>query len=292
MVLLGSSAKPGRRIGSEGPELGSVLVGIVSTALLHAGIVGMFLLQSLLGGDEPPKPEPDKKMEFEDVKLLKLGEEKPDHQLPRISNPPPPQENKEVVDLDPEEKKDPEPKEEPEKEPEPAKEKQQAPEPKKKPPQKDDSEDRKEAMNEAFDSLHDSNRPTNDDAPEGSEKGVAGGSISDEAMANLMNTFQAKLIQAISNRWRVPTTIPQNQLPDLKGTVEVYVRLSGAGHIVSYRFRKRSSNDQFNRSIERVLRQFQVSGGGAELPLPDDDRVRQFVLRKGLNLQNWEYTER
>lgn len=290
MASFGSNTARRGRIGAEGPEFGSMAIGLLVTALLHAGLVGAFVLQNLLGPESKEPDEPPETMEFEDVELLKLGEKKPKNELPRISNPPPPKQKKETVDLDPKQEEKPEPKEQ--KEPEPAKEEQEAPEPKERPPKPDESETRQKEMNEAFESLHNPNRPTNDDAPEGSKKGVVGGSISDEAMANLMGTFQAKLIEAISKRWQVPTTIPEDQLSKLKGTVAVYVRLSESGHVVSYRFIQRSGNEQFNSSIERVLRQFQVSGGGATLPLPENKSVRKTVLERGLNLKNWEYTGR
>jgi hypothetical protein len=62
--------------------------------------------------------------------------------------------------------------------------------------------------------------------------------------------------------------------------------------VVTYRFRRHSSNEQFDSSIERLLRKFQASGGGKTLPLPEDENVRKIVLKEGLNLKNWEVTQR
>ncbi|MFB6373499.1 MAG: hypothetical protein ABEN55_10370, partial [Bradymonadaceae bacterium] len=72
-------------------------------------------------------------------------------------------------------------------------------------------------MDKAFESLQNPNRPTNTDVPEGSKKGVASGSLSDEALANLMKTFQAKLLKTLGQHWQVPTTIPDSELQKLFG---------------------------------------------------------------------------
>ena len=92
--------------------------------------------------------------------------------------------------------------------------------------------------------------------------------------------------------WDLPTTIAPSEVATLSNQVEVYVRLSGSGNVVSYQFRQKSSNDQFNDSIERVLKKFMVAFGGRTLPLPDDPAVRDAVVREGLNLKEWAYTGR
>lgn len=74
--------------------------------------------------------------------------------------------------------------------------------------------------------------------------------------------------------------------------MSVYIRLSQRGDVVSYEFKQRSGNEQFDASIERVIRKFQPSGGGKRLPLPENEEVRQIVIRQGLNLNAWEYTGR
>lgn len=273
------------RLGRERLDPIVVAAGVACTLLLHAFIVGM-VVWGTMRGDEAKEKSDEKKMEFEDVELLSLGEEKPSNQLPRIANPSPAPAEQETVTLEKEEKpekKKKKKKKEPEEKPreKPPKEK---PEPKKK---KTDEESREEAMNEAFESLHDPQRPTNDDVPEGSKKGVAAGTVADEALANLMGTFKSKLLQTIGEYWRIPTTISDEQLKSLTGKVKVYVRLSENGHVVSYRFLRRSGNTQFDRSIERVLQQFQASKGGRTLPMPEKDEVRTAVLQDGLQLVNW-----
>lgn len=267
-----------------------VVAGIITTILLHGTLVGLVIWGTSKSDEKIEDETDEKKMEFEDVELLAMGKEKPDHQLPRKANPPTPDPEQETVTLEDEkkeEKPDPEKKEKPEQkttEKTESKTKETA--------EKDDSEDREREMQEAFDSLNNPNRPTNDDVPEGSDKGVAGGSISDEAMANLMGTFQAKLLEVLGKHWQVPATIPEEELQKLFGKVVVYVRLSKSGHVVSYRFRERSPNEQFNSSIERLLRRFEPTGGGKTLPLPENEEVEKVVLREGLNLKNWEVTQR
>ncbi len=278
--------RPGRDPrGREPTDPVVVVMGVVTTIVLHGLLVGL-VIWGTMRGDEAIEEETGEKMEFEDVELLALGEDKPDQQLPRKSNPPTPEPDEETVTVEQDEQPEPEPEPEPE---ETTPEKQ--PTETEETSDQDDDDDREREMDQAFDSLNDPNRPTNDDVPEGSKEGVTGGSISDEAMANLMGTFQAKLLERIGRYWQVPTTISEEELQKLFGEVVVYVRLSKSGHVVSYRFRQRSSNEQFNSSIERLLRRFQPSGGGKTLPLPENEKVKQVVLREGLNLRSWEVTQ-
>jgi len=261
-----------------------VAAGIVTTVLVHAGLVGSVVYRAMAGDAQDQKPE--QKMEFEDVELLQLGEDKPENQLPRISNPPAPTPEQETVTLDQKETET-----EPEEENEPEKTQEKTNSPPDPEAENDDARERKEKMEKAFEDLHDPNRPTNQEVPEGSEKGVSGGTVSDEAMANMMKTYQARLFQKISEYWEVPKAIPDAELQELFGEANVYVRLSKDGNIVSSDFRRRTSNRQFNRSIERLLEKFRVSGGGHTLPLPDDEEVRNKVLEQGLQLRQWHFTQ-
>lgn len=254
----------------------TITAGVLVSLLLHGSIIGLVVLGTWHTSEKIEEGIEEKMIEFEEVDLLALGEEKPPGVLPRISNPAPPEvepeavniARKKAVNIAKEKKK-----------PEDAVEKEE--------PKKDE---RKKKMLDALSSLHDPMRPTNEDLPEGHAEGVVGGTLSDAAKANLMGTYQAKLITAISRNWTVPTTIPPSEIKQLQGRVAVYIRLSGEGYIVSYNFNRRSGNGQFDLSIERVIKKFQVSGGGKRLPLPDNDEVRQIVLRQGLNLKSWEYT--
>lgn len=259
-------------------------VGVASSITLHATLVGLVVWGTMRGDEAMEEKTEEEMVKFEDVELLSLGEEKPPQQLPRKANPAPSPDKQETVTL--EEKEKPEP-EEPEEPPEPSdQEPEEPPEPDDEP---DESEAREEAMNEAFESLHNPNRPVNDDTPEGSEKGVAQGTVADEAMASLMGTFKTKFLKKLGENWQIPSTISEEQLQKLYGKVVVYIRLSKDGHVVSYRFLRRSGNEQFDGSIERLLRRFQVTGGGRSLPLPEDSRLREKIIADGIRLTKWEH---
>lgn len=252
------------------PSVALKVAGVATSLLLHVLVVGFVVWSALYGGEV--EEEPPQMLEFEDVELLALGEEKPPQQLPRKANPAPAPVEEDTVNLA-------EPEEEPEPEPE-KEEKKEEP----KPPQPD----RKKQMLENLDDLNNPNRPTNTDTPEGDPDGVAGGTVSDKALANMMNTYQAQLMKSIAKYWRLPKSLSDAEINELTGKVVVYVRLSKEGHIIDYKFRQKSPNGQFNDSIERVLKRFQVSHGGRTLPMPDDTHVRSEVRRQGLNLRSWD----
>lgn len=241
---------------------------------LHLGLVGAIVYVTMSGSTQIKEQIEPKLLTFEKVDLLALGEEKPPEQLPRIANPEPEVKPPKTVNLaEPQEpvvdlKKEPEP-----------------------PDAKEDEEERKRKMMEALSALHNPDRPTNEEIPEGAESGVIGGDISDAAMANLMGTYAAKVLAELSRHWQIPSTVPDDEIASLAGQVSVYVRLSEEGHIVVHRFDENSTNDQFDASIDRLLRRYTVSGGRT-LPLPDDEQVRSSVLHHGLRLEGWEYTGR
>lgn len=271
MRNLNTQIDPGRRGLRHEREPNRVLtiVGIATSILLHGAIVGVIVWGTMRGGEDIQEEIEPKMLEFEDVELLALGEEKPPNQLPRIANPAPPEVKEDAVNLAEPKEKPPEPKKKPEKKEE---------EPQEKP-------DKRTKLLEQLGDLHNPNRPTNAEVPEGSDKGVAQGTISDAAMANLMGTYQAKLLQVLGDKWRIPTTIDDAEIKSLAGKVVVKVRLSDSGHVVSYRFLSKSPNDQFNASIDSVMRAF--ADGGHKLPVPDNPEVRRLVLKKGLDLKNW-----
>ena len=277
-IDIGRSRRPDHRVDREG-----IGVGVLTSMMLHGGIIGLMVLATMWSEHDLRQEQDDKKIEFEDVKLLQLGEEKPANQLPRKANPAQPQAAEETVTLD-DKKPEKKQKEQPE-DPTPAKEKQEKPEPSEAEPRESD---RKKEMEKAFESLSNPNRPTNEVVPEGSQKGVAEGTVSDEALANMMRTYSSRLIRKIIEVWQVPTTLSEDELNKLAGKVTVHVRLSKQGHVVTYRFLERSGNEQFDSSIERVLRRFQVTGGGKTLPMPDNEQARQSVIRRGLDLQKWQ----
>ena len=246
--------------------------GVAITMLLHFGLIGVIVMATMQGEKKMEEELEPAMLRFEKVELLALGEEKPPEALPRIANPEPAVRPPDEINLaEPEEPVIDLQKEEPK--------------------EKEDIDARKRKMLDALSALHNPNRPTNEDTPEGSLEGIAGGDITDVALANLMNTYVAKLVGELSRYWEVPSTIPPEEIESLAGQVSVYVRLSEEGHVVTYRFLAESGNQQFNQSIDRLIRKFEVTAG-RKLPLPDDPAVKDAVLRQGLNLQNWEYTGR
>ncbi len=264
-------------------DLDAIGVGLGAgvSVLLHGLIVGLVILGTLHKEESIEESIEPKMLEFEEVDLMALGEEKPPEALPRIANPAPPEVQEEQVAIEP-----PKPDEvniaekEPEPKPEDAVEKE---EPK---------ENKRKKMLEALSSMHDPERPTNEDIPEGAEDGFAGGSLSDAARKNLLGAYGAKLSLKLTERWTPPATLSKEQINEQTKNVEVYVRLSKEGYIVRYTFRQESGNPQIDASIERAIRRYQVSGGGKTLPLPDKPEVRDIVLRDGLNLKTWEYKGR
>ncbi|TDP63713.1 outer membrane biosynthesis protein TonB [Bradymonas sediminis] len=245
------------------------VIGFLTTFALHATIVGGIIYGAYATPEEDAVDAPVM-MEFQNVELLALGEKKPPNQLPRVANPAPPEVKEKSVNLA-------KPAEEP-----PPKVEEKQPEAK---PQKQES--RRNKLLDDLQELNNPNRPTNDEVPEGSADGVASGTVSDAAMANMMNTYQVRLLEALGKYWRVPSTLTHEEINALAGKVAVYVRLSEGGHIVSFRFTTKSDNAQFDASIERLLRRFEVSGG-RKLPMPEAPEVRDAVLRQGLNLRNWK----
>lgn len=244
-----------------------IVMGVMVSILTHGLLIGVVVFGTMRGEAKLEADIEPKMLEFEEVELLALGVEKPPEQLVRISNPEPAtkapdeivieQPNEPVVEL-----------EKPEPEPE-AKE-----------------DDRKRKMMEALSALHNPNRPTNEDVPEGSEEGVIGGT----ALNSILGGYASKLVAEITKEWEIPATFTAAEARGLADKVEVYVRLSDSGNIVTFQFRRRSGNEQFDDSIERRLKRFQVQYGGNKLPLPEEPSARAAVIREGLNLKNWEYT--
>ncbi|RDV39494.1 hypothetical protein DV096_02675 [Bradymonadaceae bacterium TMQ3] len=261
--------------------------GIALTLALHGIIALSVWWASTLAPEEPEQLE----LVFDRVELLALGEERPEAALPRMANPepPPPAPDEAVVVPDPEPQPD---------ENQVNLQAQRHEEEQERQRQRDEEERRREQEERerrrkaALSALSNPDRPYNDDAPEGSPDGVAGGTVSDAAMANMMGTYQARLLQEILRAWTVPTTLGDAELAQLAGSVRVFVRLSEGGKIVSHTFRARSGNEQFDASIDRAIRQFHVQFGGRTLPLPDNEDVRREVLREGLLLTRWDSTAR
>ena len=256
------------------PDASLLLTGVLSTLGLHGLILVLIVLGTMHGNRHLEEEIAPKMIEFEQVDLLALGEEKDPKAMPRISNPAAAVKKPEEINLDatPQETT-------PQEEPPPDAKEQEIEEPRQK-------------MLDALSALNDPERPANDDLPEGAAQGVIGGTLSDAALANMMGTYQAKLVGEISKYWTVPTTLSPEEIKTLQGQVSIYIRLASSGNVLSYTWQQKSGNDQFDESIERVIKRFQLTQDGKTLPLPEDEEVRQIVLKQGLNLKRWEYTGR
>ena len=134
--------------GAQVDETMDIVVGILVTFALHgAVIVGMAIATMSTNQHIEEYIEP-KMLEFEDVELLALGEERPPDALPRIANPAPRTRAPDEVALNKSEDAVPL-----------KKKKEERIEAKK--------EDRRKNLLDELDDLHDPDRPTNDDAPAG-----------------------------------------------------------------------------------------------------------------------------
>lgn len=254
---------------TRGPSVGLVVLCGLASLLFHGAVGGIMVWGTLFSEKDMEEDVQPMMMEFEEVELLALGEEKPPEQLPRLANPAPPEVEEDAVNLaaeqTPEEKKE----EEEEK--------------------KDrEREDRKKRMQDALSELNNPNRPSNTDTPEGREEGVAGGTATDPELASKMNTFQAKLKAAIVQNWEVPTTLTDDEVEQLAGKVTVRARLSSTGRILNYQFVDESGNEQFDASIKAVLDKFSASGGGKQFPMPNDPDVTRQIIRQPLTLKKWD----
>lgn len=262
-------SRPPGSFSSQPQDRINIVAGVVMTIVLHGVIIGLVVLGTWHKGERMEEELAPKMLEFEDVELLALGEKKPPNQLKRISNPPPPKSVPDQVAIN----KDPNAVNLEKPKPE---------ETKPEPPKKDEKQVRDDAMLDALAALNDPERPSNTDLPEGDEQGVAGGKLSDAALANLMNTYGAKLKATILRYRTAPTTLSEEQIQALDRKVEIAIRISKDGHIVSYAWKTRSGDDLFDESIETTLKKFMVQYGGRQLPVPEDPQVLAAVLQQGL----------
>lgn len=263
-----------------GSDLDSVtfLAGALASIGLHGLIIALVVIGTMHSEERIEEHIEEKMLEFEQVDLLALGEEKPPDALPRISNPAPPKVAPKKINLAP--PTEPTVDLEPKKDEEPPKEA----------VEDEEKQKRRSKMLDALSALNDPERPSNEDLPEGDEAGVVGGNMSDAAQANLMGTYQAKLLGELSRNWSVPTTLSADEIKSLAGRVVMFVRLSPEGYVVTYNMKRSSGNEQYDAAIERLLQKFQVSGGRKKLPMPENEAIKALVLKQGLKLTDWEFT--
>jgi TonB family protein len=262
-----------------------VAAGAAVSIALHGGLALAVVLATVFSGSEPAETY---HLVFDDVELLALGEIRDSRELPRMAGDMSPPEADQVV-IDPTvEEPDPQPTAEAPPEPDPAAiQRQREEEEARREEEERRAREERQRRREAALGRIDSQGP-GDAVPEGSQLGVAGGTVSDEALANMMQTYQVRVLQEIQRFWEVPSTLSEQELQSLYGMVRVHVRLSDSGHVTSYQFLSRSGNDQFDQSIERVIQRFERQRGGRALPMPDQPELRRQVVSQGLTLTNWE----
>ena len=258
----------GRTIGP-----GFIVGGLGVSFLVHTAVAVSIIIGTITGSMAIEKKAEEPLAPFTPVELIKLGVERPKKQMPRISNPAPKVAPEEVVNIAdkasrPEDvvlrPKDPKPKD--------AK-------------RVRDTKRTKDIL----DSFHNPNRPVNNDKAEGLKGGVAEGTVIDDAQRALMNTYMAKMQRAIIQQWRVPQTITRTRAKELAGQVRIYVRVSADGYVVSWSFRRRSADPQFDSSCEAAVRKFSArSGTGRRLPMPEREDLRKLIVKRGFTLTRWK----
>lgn len=290
--------KPGWIRRGSRPRVGEIGAGIALSLLFHTLVAAALVVSAFWSPDteeQQPEEQPEE-IEFQDVELLALGEPPDPDQLPRITGDEgaPPDTDDVVPDpqVDPEPDPSPQPDEQPDPDPadppdDPEPEQAQT-EPEERQQQRRD-EQRRRQMDEAL-GRFEQQGPT-DEAPEGHPDGVPGGTTADPDAADLAHTYQARLLDALERHWEIPAVISDSEVRQLSGVVSVSVDIDESGHVQDYEFREESGNDQFDNSIERVLREFEADGGGETLPLPEDDELHRQIVEQRLILSNWEDLE-
>lgn len=261
--------------------------GIALTLFFHGAIVFSLVVGALWGEEEEVE---EQEVVFDDVELLALGEDVDPDMMPRLTGDEGAPPEAEVA----EEETPPPPEVEPEPEPEDVDPEPEDVEPEAEEPEVDEEEERRRRreerqrqMDEALGQFDAEGR--GDEAPEGSEEGTARGTSTD---GDAIGTYQDRLLEVLGEHWEVPVTISDEEVQRLAGRVSVYVRLSDDGHVTQFQFRQKSGNEQFDTSIERLMRHFEADEGGEVLPLPDDDGLRRQVVEGGLTLSTWENLDR
>ncbi len=292
-----------RHLGAMGRQ--EMWVGMGLTLLFHGTLVALAVLGLWLADGVEEEDDDALELVFDDVELLALGEEREPDQMPRFTGDEgQPLESDDVAEVDPEAppeppepdaEVDPEPTEEEEEVDEEAeqRERDRRAEEEERQRQQEQEERRRERqrrMDEALGQFDADGR--GDQAPEGSPEGVEGGTVTDADMANMEQTYHARLLQMIERHWRIPTVISDEELQELSGRVSVRVELSEEGHIEDFEFRQRADHDEFDASIERVLREFMADHGGHTLPMPEQDDIREQLVQRGLILSTWEHLQR
>ena len=110
---------------------------------------------------------------------------------------------------------------------------------------------------------------------EGDPEGIAEGTRSS---GDEKDIYLGKLYSYFRRGWRVPTTIPQDELETLTCVIELTI--TEEGRVESYELRRPSGNEAFDDSVRRRVSQAE----GAELPEPPESVAPQ-VLGETISLR-------
>ncbi len=198
------------------------------------------------------------KMEFDSIqaKLVKLGKERDEKLLPRITKKEEP-----IVKKDMDQKGNTLKKE---------KVTEKKPKPVKKKPEKKQSLD--DLLSGAMKDIKKDARAEVSD--EGSKDGVDDGDVTDAALKIKGNLYIRKISNIIRKNWKIPGIISRDELYELNA--EVYFRITYSGDIYDISIIGKSGNNIFDSSVIKAIKKT------GNLPLPEDRKLRKLVLREGL----------
>jgi len=114
---------------------------------------------------------------------------------------------------------------------------------------------------------------------EGSPDGVPGGEVTDPALAIKGNLYIRQISALIRRNWRIPSLIAAEELAALKA--EIFFRITPEGEIYDLRLVTPSGNRHFDASVLEAVKLT------AAIPLPDDKKLKKYVLTEGLQ---WQFT--
>lgn len=267
----------------------STISAIAINALIFTGMA----FASMGGGYEKPPEEQVAWVEFNPVELPKLGEERPENLLPRITDvpePPPPETDVASLSRQKKEQEELEKKKEEEKKKRELAEQKRRDEEKRKEDerrkQKEEEEEkkrRKKAMRDALNKLKDPR--ADEDNPDGFADGDRNGTSIDPNARRNKATYINRVAHAIRQQFEIPTVIP----PDVrkKLVARVQFKFDTDGKLVGApRLLGPSGNKLFDEAALRALNKF---GPGTQIRFPvppfSQPDLRKSVLANGLRME-------
>lgn len=268
------------------------LLSVVSAVLVNALIFTGMAFASFTG-DSAPRPVVPQfdAVDITPVELPKLGEKKPENQLPRITEPapaPPPETDKVSLSRKKKQEELEKKKKEEKKQRELAKQKRRDEEKRKKEIERQKKEDerkaRKKRMRDAMRKIKKRDKRADEDSPDGFADGDRDGNSTDPNARRNKATYINRVIAAIQRQFEIPTVIPPNKRKKLKAKVQF--KFDKNGKLTGPpRLAKSSGNRLFDQAALRALKKFAPSASG-RIPVPPHSlpKLRRSVLGNGLTL--------